>query len=292
MLTKTQLKEVFLKYDFHPLKRLGENYLIDGNIKDKIIGEARLNNVEDKSVGQARPEKGNTVLEIGPGLGALTIDLAKTGANIFAVEKDKKAFNILKDIAGGDFPNLKIFNEDILEFDFKKIASSEKIRVIGNLPYYITTPIIEQLIGHKDMISAAVIMVQKEVASRLMAEAGSKDYGSFSCFINYYTKPSYIYTVKRTCFYPPPEVDSAIMRLDVRGKPSVDVKDERLFFRIVRGAFNQRRKSIINSLSREAVLGFSKEKLSNILTSIGIDPAVRPENLNLQDFAKIANEVI
>ena len=278
MLTIAELRKTFSEYGFRPLKRLGENYLIDGNIKDKIIGETH-------------PEKGDGVLEIGPGLGALTMGLAMSGAAIFAVEKDKKAFNILKDIAGVNLPNLKIFNEDILEFDFKNIATQGKVKVVGNLPYYITTPVIERLIGHRDMISSAVIMVQKEVASRLMAKTCSKDYSAFTCFVNYHSIPRHVYTVKRTCFYPSPDVDSAIMRLDMRDKPQVDVKDEELFFRIVRGAFNQRRKSIINSLSREAVLGLSKEKLSDILTSRGIDPAARPESLNIQNFAKIANAI-
>ena len=276
MLTKTQLKDVFSKYGFRPLKRLGENYLIDANIKDKVINEARIT-------------KDDIVLEIGPGMGALTIALAKSGASVIAVEKDRKAFAILNDLTKGQFPNLKVIHGDILEFDFKEISASKKIKVVGNLPYYITTPIIERLIGNRNFIESILIMVQKEVAARLRAKAGAKDYGSISCFVQYYTRPVYIYTVKRTSFYPSPEVDSSLIRLDVLGKPSVEVSDERLFFKIIRGAFNQRRKSIINSLSRKGVLGLSKEELSKVLNRIRIDPRLRPETLDLQDLAKISN---
>lgn len=278
MLTQSQLKNIFSKYDFRPLKRYGENYLIDANIKDKIIEEARL-------------LKDDIVLEVGPGFGALTIDLAESGAQVFAVEKDKKAFAILKDILDGDFPNLRIFNEDILGFDLAKISQSKKIKVIGNLPYYITTPVIEYLVERREVVTSAVIMIQREVANRLLAGPGTKDYSSISCFVQYYTKASYVHTVKRTSFYPAPEVDSSIIRLDFLDEPSVKVKDEELFFKIVRGSFNQRRKSIINSLSREEVLGLPKGELEKILRRVSIDPSIRPENLSLSEFANIANKI-
>ena len=278
MLTKSQLKAIFSKYGFRPLKRLGENYLIDGNIKEKIIDEIRI-------------KKSDTVLEIGPGLGSLTLDLAKSGAKVYAVEKDRKAFSILSGLAGEDYPNLKLFNEDILKFDPKDILPAGKIKVVGNLPYYITTPIIEYLIENRLSFETIIITVQKEVANRLLAEAASEDYSALSCFVQYHTKPSYIHTIKRTSFYPVPEVDSSLIRLDVLESPPVKVKDEELFFRIVRGAFNQRRKSIINSLSRESILHTEKARLSVILQSIGIDPASRPEQLSLTDFANISNAV-
>ncbi len=279
MLTKTQLKDLFSRYDFRPLKRLGENYLIDGNIKDKIISQARISS-ED------------VILEIGPGFGALTIDLAKSGAQVFAIEKDSKTFRILKEIVNGDFPSLKIFNEDILKFDIKKNLISKKIKVIGNLPFYITTPIIERLIENRTLIESILITLQKEVANRLLASPASKDYGPISCYVQYYTKPTYIYTIKRTSFYPSSGVDSGLIRLDVLSKPPVNVKDEELFFRIIRGAFNQRRKSLINSLSRQTVLGLHKDEVSKILNSVGISPAIRPERLSLSDFAKITNHLV
>ena len=278
MLTKSQLKEIFARYGFRPLKRLGGNYLIDANIENKIIGAA--------SIGE-----GDTVLEIGPGLGGLTFDLAKTGADVLAVEKDKKACKILASLAGEEFPSLKIFNEDILKFDLGKRIFIKKIKVVGNLPYYITTPIIEFIINNRRVIESAVVMVQREVARRILAGPGRKDYSAFSLFVQFYTRPEYVYTVKRTCFYPSPDVDSAIVRLDILEKPPVSVSDEGLLFRIIRGAFNQRRKSIINSLSREAVLGIPKKKLTATLVKAGVDPTARPEDLSIADFVKISTAV-
>ena len=279
MLTKSQLVEVFKKSGFRPLKRLGENYLIDANIKDKIIAEAAVKDTD-------------TIIEIGPGLGALTIDLASSGANVYAVEKDKKAYSILKGLVGNDFPNLKLFNADILKFDLKAISGIGKLKVVGNLPYYITTPIIEYLINNRKSIKSILITVQKEVANRLLAAVGSDSYSSISCFIQYYTKPRYIHTIRRTSFYPVPEVDSSLIGLEVlEMSPRVNVGDEELFFRLIRGAFNQRRKAILNSLSRDAVLGISKEKLSKVLKEVGIDPAARPEKIGLSAFARLANSL-
>jgi 16S rRNA (adenine1518-N6/adenine1519-N6)-dimethyltransferase len=279
MLTQSQLKETFAKHRFKPLKRFGENYLVDSNVKDRIIDEIA-------------PSAGDTILEIGPGMGALTIDLARSGAMVVAVEKDPKAFAILEGIVAGVFPNLKLVHGDILEFDIKAASSGRKLKVVGNLPYYITTPIIEAVIADSASIGSAYIMVQKEVAARLLASPGSKDYGSLSCFVQYHTRPSYLFTVKRTSFYPSPGVDSSFISLETLSKPSVDVADEGLFFRVVRGAFNQRRKTIINSLSREAVLGIPKDELAALLRGAGIDPAIRPERLSLADFARIASAAL
>jgi 16S rRNA (adenine1518-N6/adenine1519-N6)-dimethyltransferase len=278
MLTKSQLKEIFKEYNFRPLKRFGENYLIDSNIKEKIIEAAGA-------------KTGETVLEIGPGLGALTIDLAGSGANIFAVEKDKKAFAILSDLVDNRYPNLKLFCNDILKFDLNKIPRTGKIKVVGNLPYYITTPIIELFIGKREMVSSVLMLVQREVAARLLAQPGTKDYASLSCFIRYYTSPVYLHTVRCSSFYPEPEVDSSLVKLDFLERPSVEVKDEKLFFKVVRGAFNQRRKTIMNSLSRKDVLDLPKPELAAILAKAGIDPNSRPETLSLHHFASIANSI-
>ena len=277
MLTKTELKNLFDEYSFAPLKRFGENYLIDRNIKDKIIQEAGI-------------VKADTILEIGPGFGALTIDLAESGASIFAVERDPKAFRILQDLVSGKYPNLRLFNDDILKFD-TEVIQSKKIKVLGNLPYYITTPVIEYIIERGDMIASALIVIQREVARRLSGRPGTKDYGALSCFAQYYTKPEYLHTIKRTSFYPVPEVDSSLIRLTTLEEPPVKVKDENLFFKIIRGSFNQRRKSIINSLSREAILGKTKASLADLLDIAGVDPASRPEDLSLTDFASIANVI-
>ena len=188
------------------------------------------------------------------------------------------------------FPNLNIVNGDILEFDLKSIAE-KSVKVVGNLPYYITTPIIEYLLDNKSLISKAVIMVQNEVASRLTAKAGEEYYGSLSCYIQYHAKVERAYMVKRGCFFPTPDVDSAIVRIEMLASPSVKARDEALLFKIIRGSFNQRRKSIINSLSREAVLDIPKEKLTAILNTAGIDPTARPERLSLFDFAKICEAI-
>jgi len=276
MLTPGQLKELFAKYDLAPLKRLGQNYLIDSNIKDKIIREIA-------------PEESDVILEIGPGLGALTIDLAASGAAVYAVEKDRKAVRILQKTAGDRYPNLVLTEGDILEFDLGSINGARKLKVVGNLPYCITTPIIELIIGNASRIGTAVIMVQKEFASRIMAAPGSKDYGSLACFVQYHLRPSYAFTIKRTSFFPAPEVDSSLIRLDVLERPAVKVADEKRFFSIVRSAFNQRRKTILNSLSRELALDMPKSELTALLARVGIDPSARPETLSLQQFADIAN---
>lgn len=278
MLTRTELTGIFARHHFKPLKRFGENYLIEPRIKDKILDAAAV-------------AAGDTVLEIGPGFGALTFDLAGSGAVVTAVEKDRKAFAILAGLAATRFPNLRLVNRDILSTDLGAIAGAGKMIVVGNLPYYITSPIIELLLSHAPVIRRAVILIQKEVAERLLAGPGTKEYGSFSVFVRYFARLSYIHTVKRTSFYPEPEVDSAIVRLDILDGPAVAVKDEALFFAIVRGAFNQRRKSIINSLSREAVLDLPKAALSALLARARVDPAARPETLSLADFARIANAV-
>jgi 16S rRNA (adenine1518-N6/adenine1519-N6)-dimethyltransferase len=278
MLTKTELKRVFEEYSFAPLRRFGENYLVDRNIKDKIIREAGISCAD-------------TVLEIGPGLGALTMDLAESGAQVFAVEKDPKAFRILQDLVFEKYPNLHLFSGDILKFDIHNLMPAKKIKVVGNLPYYITTPIIEYLIKRRRVIDSALVVMQKEVAGRLKAVPGTKEYSSLSCFAQYYAKPEYLYTIKRTSFYPEPEVDSSLIRLTILDEPPVKVRDEELFFKVIRGSFNQRRKSIINSLSREAVLDRSKTILADLLGRAKVDPASRPEDLSLHDFASIANAI-
>jgi 16S rRNA (adenine1518-N6/adenine1519-N6)-dimethyltransferase len=278
MLTQSQLKELFLEHDFSPLKRFGENYLIDSNIKDKIIGEAGV-------------KKSDVILEIGCGFGAITVDLAASGAKVFAVEKDKKAFSIFKELVKGEYPNLKLFNHDILEFDLKSVTKSKKIKVLGNLPYYITTPIIEYLIRNRALIDSMLLLMQREVANRLLAGPGSDDRSSISCFVQYYTKPRYIRTIRRGSFYPVPDVDSSLVRFDILDKPSVSVKDEDLFFKIIRGSFNQKRKSILNSLSREEVLDIPKGELTEILKKSSVDPLSRPEDLSLQSFANLTNSI-
>lgn len=278
MLSSAQLKALFAKHGIAALKRLGQNYLIDANIKDKIIAAVA-------------PSGSDTILEIGPGLGALTEDLAASGAAVYAVEKDRKTVKILGEFLGGRFPNLTVIEADILDFDIAGIGGEGKIKVVGNLPYNITTPIIERLIAGASRIDGAVVMVQREFAARLMARPGSKEYGSLSCFVQYYMQPSYLRTIKPTAFFPPPEVDSSLIRLGMRSRPAVTVSDEKHFFSIIRNAFNQRRKTVLNSLSRESALAVPKDSLAATLRALGIDPSSRPETLSLQQFADIANAV-
>jgi len=278
MLTKTGLRDLFSHYGFHPLKRFGENYLIDANIKDKIVHEVCVG-------------PGDAVLEIGPGFGALTLDLAATGAKIYAVEKDKKAYAIFKEMLGDAHPRVRLICADILDFDLSGIKTKAKIRIIGNLPYYITTPIIEYIIAHKDRISSAFITVQREVALRMMAYPGSKEYGSLSCFVQYHTTPVQLFAIKRTLFYPEPEIDSSFLRLDINETPPVKVADEALLFKVMRGAFNQRRKTILNSLARKEVLDLPKGELAALLDKAGVAATSRPESLSLSDFARITNAV-
>lgn len=279
MLTQSQLKEKFLRYGFTPLKRLGENYLVDSNIKDKIIKEAALS-------------RNDTVLEIGPGFGALTVDIARSGARVVAVDKDRKSFAILKDMVGDEFPRLELVHGDVLKFDIAGVCGAGRIKVIGNLPYYITTPIIELLIENGRHVSSAIIMVQREVANRLLARPGSKEYGSISCFVQYHTRPAYVFTVKKSSFYPAPDVDSSLIRLDMLKEPSVRADDEDVLFKVIRSSFNQRRKTIMNSLSREAALDMPKPRLEAALREAGIDPMIRPEELSLEDFARIADAIV
>ena len=212
MLTKTGLRDLFSHYGFHPLKRFGENYLIDANIKDKIVHEVCVG-------------PGDAVLEIGPGFGALTLDLAATGAKIYAVEKDKKAYAIFKEMLGDAHPRVRLICADILDFDLSGIKTKAKIRIIGNLPYYITTPIIEYIIAHKDRISSAFITVQREVALRMMAYPGSKEYGSLSCFVQYHTTPVQLFAIKRTSFYPEPEIDSSLVIRSHLRLPRMEVRN-------------------------------------------------------------------
>lgn len=277
MLTKSELLKVFHEHDFRPVKRFGENYLIDHNVVRKIVSAVS-------------PKEGEKIVEIGPGFGALTCDLAQSGAHVTAVEKDPKAFKIFSGMTGG-ISGLVLKNNDILDFDLRALAGGSKVKVVGNLPYYVTTPILEYLVENREGVSMAVVMVQREVAERLASGPGSKSYGSLTCFVQYHAAIEYIHTVSKGSFYPEPDVDSSVIKLTMRVNPPVDVRDEGLLFKIIRGAFNQRRKTIINSLSREPVLDMPKDMLTSKLRIAKVDPSARPETLSLEDFARITNAI-
>lgn len=240
--------------------------MVDQNIVTKIIQASNLKNTDK-------------ILEIGPGQGQLTGRIAQEVKEVWAIELDKPLCENLKQ--NFNFANLTVICQDILKFNFENISS--KIKVVGNLPYYISTPIIAHLLQYKDKISAIYISLQKELAHRLVAKPGGKEYGAFSCFVQYHTQPKILFRINRGCFRPIPKVDSAFLELKIRERPAVAVKDEERFFKIIHIAFNQRRKTIKNTLSQLA----PKEDLIRLLAGCQINPISRPEQLSLEDFARI-----
>lgn len=269
------IKQIAEQFDFGFSKGLGQNFLLDPQVLDKIADAADID---------------DGVLEVGPGFGVLTKRLCQTGKKVVSVEIDKRLIPVL-DYTLAEFDNVKIIEKDILKTDVKNLIDEEfggkKISVAANLPYYITTPIITKLIEEKLPIKNIVVMVQKEVAERIAAKPGKKDYGAISVLCQYYTNPRLVTIVPKGSFYPAPKVDSAVLCMEVQDKPNVEVCDEKLFFKVVKAAFSQRRKTLLNCLSS----GFScgKDALSQLLTSIGIEPTVRGEKLGLSEFAKIAD---
>ncbi len=252
---------------------MGQNFLVDKNIQRKILNACGF-------------KDSDTVLEIGSGRGELTTLIAQGVNKIFALELDPC---LCKDLAANlkDFTNAEIIRQDILKFDLKKYFCSvkQKLKVFGNIPYYISSPIIEHLIKFRDKISDIFITVQKEFALRMIAHPDSKEYGSFSLFTQYYTEPGIVFAIKKNSFYPAPKVDSVLLNIKIRQNPAVKVKDEKLFFKITRGAFNLRRKTLRNSL-----LGIvSAQNLERFFDRYNISCNIRPEALSLQDFANLTN---
>ncbi|MFH1441784.1 MAG: 16S rRNA (adenine(1518)-N(6)/adenine(1519)-N(6))-dimethyltransferase RsmA [Candidatus Omnitrophota bacterium] len=256
-----------------PKKRLGQNFLIDKNIRKKIIEAAGLTHSD-------------IVLEIGPGKGELTELAVEKASYIYAVEIDTQLSEILTE-SFKERANITIINQDILKFDFKEFFQNidTKIKVIGNIPYYISTPIIEKLLNYREKIESIFITVQKEFAQRIISTGGSKKYGSLSCFLQYYTIPRIIFTISKTCFRPIPKVDSCLLKLQIRKEPAVKVKDEKLLFKIIRAVFNKRRKTLRNSL-KDII---PSQKLELFFKKYPVDKNIRPESLKLQDFANLAD---
>lgn len=256
-----------------PKKILGQNFLVDENIQRKIVQSCALKPTDN-------------VLEIGAGRGELTKLIVKKAAWVYALEIDSYLCSSLKDKLK-EFPNLSIINKDILDFNIRRNfrKTKAKLKVVGNIPYYITTAIIQHLLRFRDKIETILITVQREFANRITASCGTKDYGSFSCFIQYYTESKVLFLIKKTCFRPMPKVDSIFLRMDVRKKPKVMTKDERLFFRIIRAAFGKRRKTLRNSL--KGII--SKRKLEEFFYMYSIDPNIRPQDLDIQSLANLTN---
>lgn len=274
--------EVLQKYDFVFQKKYGQNFLIDTHVLDKIINAAEITE-ED------------FVLEIGPGIGTMTQYLASRAREVFAVEIDRALIPILEDTLS-DFKNVTILNEDILKVDIRKLAEEHNqgkpIKVVANLPYYITTPIIMGLFEEKVPVESITVMVQKEVADRMQTGPGSKDYGALSLAVQYYASPYIVANVPPNCFMPRPKVGSAVIRLSRHEKPLVEVKDSSLMFRIIRASFNQRRKTLVNGLKNAGDLDFTKEQIEKAVSDCGFPAGVRGEALTLENFAALANRLL
>ncbi len=273
--------EILQKYQFNFQKKFGQNFLIDTHVLDKIISSAEVT-------------KEDCVLEIGPGIGTMTQYLAENAREVIAVEIDKMLIPILQDTLS-EYDNVTVINEDILKVDINKIAQERNggkpIKVVANLPYYITTPIIMGLFESGVPLHSITIMVQKEVADRMQVGPGTKDYGALSLAVQYYAKPQIVANVPPNCFMPRPNVGSAVIRLDRYSEPPVEVCDEQKMFAIIRAVFNQRRKTMVNSLSNAPELCISKESIIKVLEEMGETPTVRGETFTLEKFAEFTNRI-
>ena len=273
--------EVLQKYNFAFQKRFGQNFLIDTHVLDKIIDSAQIT-------------KDDFVLEIGPGIGTMTQYLCERAREVVAVEIDKNLIPILSDTLK-NYSNVTVINEDILKLDICKLAEEKNqgkpIKVVANLPYYITTPIIMGLFESHVPLDSITIMVQKEVAERMQEGPGSKEYGALSLAVQYYAKPEIVANVPPNCFMPRPNVGSAVIRLTRHEKPPVEVEDEKLMFRIIRASFNQRRKTLANGLNNSPEIHLPKEVIQESIVSLGVPENIRGEALSLEQFAELSNEI-
>ena len=271
---------VLNRYGFSFQKKFGQNFLIDENVVEKIVHDAGVT-------------KDDFVLEIGPGIGTMTQILCENAREVVAVEIDDKLIPILTEDTLSWYDNVTVIHEDILKLDIVKLANERNggkpIKVVANLPYYITTPIIMGLFESHVPLDSITIMVQKEVADRMQVGPGTKDYGALSLAVQYYAKPQIILNVPASCFMPRPNVDSAVIQLTRYEKPPVEVKDEHLMFRLIRASFNQRRKTMTNSVGNSPELSVSKEQMAAALEKCGLSATVRGEALTLAQFAELAN---
>ena len=271
--------EILQKYNITFQKKFGQNFLVDKNILEKIVDAAQIT------------EK-DCVLEIGPGIGTMTQYLAERAGNVIAVEIDKNLIPVLQDTLSS-YDNVTILNQDILKVDInhiiEKYNNGNPIKVVANLPYYITTPIIMALFESHVALKSITIMIQKEVADRIQAQAGTKDYGALSLAVQYYAKPEVIVKVPAACFMPRPNVDSSVIRLTKYERPPVKAQDEDYLFTVIRASFNQRRKTLVNGLSNAGSVGVSKEKIAEVLTQMKLPLTVRGETLTLEQFTELSN---
>lgn len=275
----TNTLAVINKHEFAFQKKFGQNFLIDEGIVNKIVREAGVT-------------KDDFVLEIGPGIGTMTQLLCEQAGGVAAVEIDTNLIPILKEILA-EYDNVTIINEDILKVDIKKLAEEKNggkpIKVVANLPYYITTPIIMGLFESNVPIDSITVMVQKEVADRMQVGPGTKDYGALSLAVQYYSKPQVVINVPPECFIPRPNVGSAVIRLTRYKEPPVKVRDEKLMFKLIRASFNQRRKTLANGLNNSPEINFSKEEITAAIESLHKGPSIRGEALTLSEFAALSD---
>lgn len=275
----TNTLAVINKHEFAFQKKFGQNFLIDEGIVNKIVREAGVT-------------KDDFVLEIGPGIGTMTQLLCEQAGGVAAVEIDTNLIPILKETLA-EYDNVTIINEDILKVDIKKLAEEKNggkpIKVVANLPYYITTPIIMGLFESNVPIDSITVMVQKEVADRMQVGPGTKDYGALSLAVQYYSKPQVVINVPPECFIPRPNVGSVVIRLTRYKEPPVKVKDEKLMFKLIRASFNQRRKTLANGLNNSPEINFSKEEITAAIESLHKGPSIRGEALTLSEFAALSD---
>ena len=273
--------EIIEKYRFSFQKKFGQNFLIDSNILEKIVDSAELTDQD-------------CVLEIGPGIGTMTQYLAEQAREVIAVEIDKNLIPILEETLG-DYDNVTVINEDILKVDINRIVQERNggrpIKVVANLPYYITTPIIMALFEKHIPLQSITIMVQKEVADRMQVGPGTKDYGALSLAVQYYSKPEIVARVPASCFMPRPNVDSTVIRLERYDEPPVEVADESYLFAVIRASFNQRRKTLVNGLTNAGNLGVSRPDVEKVLAEMELSPTVRGETLTLEQFAELSSRL-
>lgn len=273
------MKDILDQYGFKFSKRLGQNFLIDGNIINKIVDAADI-------------DENSGVIEIGPGFGTLTQCLCKRAKKVVAIEIDKSLEEVHKDTI--PYENIKIIYEDFMKIDVDKLIDEEfqgmDVKLVANLPYYITTPIIMKILEEKFKISKIVVMVQKEVAQRLNAKPNTKEYGAISLAVQYRADTRIAMIVPNSVFMPRPKVDSAVIALDILKNPRINVKDEKMLFAVIRASFGQRRKTLLNSLSSN--LDCSKEMIKDVLEKVNVDPGIRGETLSLETFGIISDEVV
>ena len=271
--------EILQKYHFNFQKKFGQNFLIDTHVLEKIISAAGTT-------------KDDMVLEIGPGIGTMTQYLAEAAGKVAAVEIDKNLIPILEDTLS-EYDNVMVINDDVLKVDIRGLVEKENggrpVKVVANLPYYITTPIIMRLFESHVPIDSITIMVQKEVADRMQEGPGSKEYGALSLAVQYYAKPEIVVNVPPSCFMPQPKVGSAVIRLTRHSEPPVTVKSEKLLFQVIRASFNQRRKTLANGLANYGAFGLPKEELQACIEKLGVPVNIRGEALSLEQFAQLSN---